>query len=410
MRLLHVLVSLEQSSGGPLRAVLDLSARSFEYGLHSEIVGIGPLNISDNPFPTAFIHSLPASPRNYAYCSSLRPWLRERLHDFDGVVIHGMWQYPCWAAAEECRQARKPYACFPHGMLEPWSFFGQGLFKAAKKVLYWQWREAGILQKACHIFFTTSREMTLAQETFSLKPCQSLLAPNGALPHVTQVEAPSNREIVCPKDRKVALFLGRVHPKKNVEFLIRSWAKAAPPSQWNLIIAGPGEAAYIASLRSLVQKLQLSGNVHFVGYVHGEDKSYLLQRADWFLLPSLQENFGIAVLEAINSGCPVIISDQVYVGDYFAGYEGILRLDEDVWARFMNSRMLDCNFREDAAKHLRSIVDSRFSIDYIAHQWATRLMQIFSTAQPTARGADRSSGLGVRGMLRGVRKYSSCHH
>src|SRR5882672_6121531 len=199
MRILHVLGSLQQSSGGPLRAVLDLSARSFEYNLHSEIVGVGPLNVSDNPFPTAFIHSLPSSPpRSYGYCGLLRPWLCERLRDFDGVVIHGMWQYPGWAAAQECLRAEKPYVCFPHGNLEPWSFFGQGWYKAAKKAVYWQWREAKIFQRASHIFFTSQREMDLAQKTFSLLPTQSLLVPNGAVLQVPQVRTPSSCEFVQP--------------------------------------------------------------------------------------------------------------------------------------------------------------------------------------------------------------------
>lgn len=411
MRILHILGSLQQSSGGPLRGVFDLSARGFEYNLHSEIVGVGPLNVSDNPLSKALIHSLPSGfPRSYAYCSRLRPWLRERLRDFDGVVIHGMWQYPSWAAAEECLRSEKPYACFPHGMLEPWSFFGQGWYKAAKKALYWQLREAKILQRACHIFFTSQREMNLAQKTFSLQPPQSLLVPNGAVLQVPPVRTPSSCEIIQPADRKVALFLGRLHPKKNLEFLISSWAKAALPSQWHLVIAGPGDAAYVGSLGRLVQQLRLGGHVHFLGYVGGADRAYLFQRADWFLLPSLQDNFGIAVLEAISSGCPVVISDQVYIGDYFGGYRGILRLDADVWAEFMNGDMVDDNFREEAVRQLRSIVECRFSIEAIAHRWATRLMQVFSTPQPLVHGEHHSAALSARDLVREVRRYNDCRH
>lgn len=411
MKILHVLGSLQQSSGGPLRGTLDLSARGFEFNLHSEIVGVGPLNVSDNPFPEAFIHSLPSGClRSYGYCSLLRPWLRQHLRDFDGVVIHGMWQYHTWAAAEECLTSEKPYACFPHGMLEPWSFFGQGWYKAAKKFLYWQLCEAEILQKACHIFFTSQREMNLARRTFSLRPPQSLLMPSGAVLQVPTVRTPSNCEIIQPADRKVALFLGRLHPKKNIEFLISAWAKAAPPPEWHFVIAGPGDAGYLDHLACFVHQLRLDENVHFPGYVGGIDRAYLFQRADWFLLPSLQDNFGIAVLEAISNSCPVVISDQVYIGDYFDEYRGILRLDVDVWSEFIKGDMLDPNFREEAVKHLRSIGERRFSIEVIAQQWATQLKRIFSNPQPPVEADYHSSSLSARDWVKEVRRYNNYRH
>jgi hypothetical protein len=124
-RVLHVLASLDQRYGGPLRAVLDLCAAGESLGVHSEILGMGELNVPDNPFPSERIHSLPAT-GSYRYSPELRPWLRAHLDRFDGVVLHGLWCYPNWAAAVECQAAGKPYGCFPHGMLEPWAVSQSG--------------------------------------------------------------------------------------------------------------------------------------------------------------------------------------------------------------------------------------------------------------------------------------------
>src|SRR5579863_7230582 len=138
MRVLHVLPSLDQMYGGPISAVLELSARGFEFGLTSEVLGFGDNRLFDCPLAADRIHELPQNrPRSYCYSRDLRGWLRARVASYEGVVLHGMWLYPNWAAAEECMASSVPYACFPHGMLEPWPIRGQGLLKRAKKTAYW---------------------------------------------------------------------------------------------------------------------------------------------------------------------------------------------------------------------------------------------------------------------------------
>ena len=118
MRVLHILPSLKQTYGGPTRAVLDLSARAAEFGLQGEILGFGELDIADNPLPRHLIHALPIkTPKQYCYSPALRPWLRENLGRFDGVVLHGMWMYPNWAEMcirdRSCSRFRAQPLCLP---------------------------------------------------------------------------------------------------------------------------------------------------------------------------------------------------------------------------------------------------------------------------------------------------------
>ncbi len=261
MRILHVLPSLDQRYGGPLRAVLDLSARSSTLDLDSEVLGFGPLAVPDNPFPRERIHDLPLGfPRSYSFSPGLESWIGRNLNRFDGVILHGMWLYPNWAFLKACRQARVPYVCFPHGMLEPWALYGQGFLKRAKKTVYWLLRERAVFKHACAVFFTTERERKLAQKTFPLPHSSFVVVPYGVGCAGVQTSQPANPELKIPANRNVALFLGRVHPKKNVAFLMEAWAKSNPDPSWLLIIAGPAEPAYQRTLDRLAETRSIAGS------------------------------------------------------------------------------------------------------------------------------------------------------
>jgi glycosyltransferase involved in cell wall biosynthesis len=359
--------------------VLDLSARSTSIGLDSEVLGFGQLSVPDNPFPREKIHELPLSlPRNYSFSSHLTKWIHQNLTRFDGVILHGVWLYPNWAFLNACRKARIPYVCFPHGMIEPWALYGQGWFKAIKKTIYWTLRERKVFKHASAVFFTTERERQLAQKTFDLPPSSFIVVPYGVDYGGTREKEPANPELSIPTSRKVALFLGRVHPKKNVDFLIQAWAKSNPDPTWLLIVAGPSDPTYQRKLEGLTKHYQVQDRVRFVGPVSGANKNYLFGRAQWFLLPSKQENFGISVLEAINAGCPVAISDQVYLSDYFHEKSEILPLQLDAWIEFLRDRMPNDQYRHTLAQIDREYLVPKFAIDAVTRNWATTIIKVFS--------------------------------
>ncbi len=376
IRVLHILPSLDESYGGPLRLVLDLSARAQSLGLESELVGVGKINIQDNPLDPARIHSVPAGIlKTYAHSAELRRWLRRNLSRFDGLVVHGAWAYSGWAAAVEARAAGVPYAYFPHGMLERWALAGQGWLKQAKKRLYWRLRESAVCAGACCTFFTTAREMQRTAVT--IPEPKRILRPYGMLPRPPGVDAPANRRLSVPSGGRIALFLGRLHPKKNVDLLIRAWKQADVAEPWRLVIAGAGSDAYEQQLRRLVDDLGLHPSVYFTGFVSGVDKHYLLQHADWFLLPSSQENFGVAVLEAVEQGCALAISDQVYLADSFPQGAEILPVDVNEWTRFFRERMQDLQWRDHVRHRDRAYLMPGFSIDSVVEHWAGTFQELF---------------------------------
>jgi glycosyltransferase involved in cell wall biosynthesis len=116
-------------------------------------------------------------------------------------------------------------------------------------------------------------------------------------------------------DSQTVLFLSRLHPVKRVESLLEAWPEIhgrRPDAR--LVIAGDGEPAYVAKLRARAESL--GDSVSFVGFVEGEAKRSLLQSARVFALPSQHENFGIAVLEAVAGGVPVVITPEVQLSAF----------------------------------------------------------------------------------------------
>jgi glycosyltransferase involved in cell wall biosynthesis len=133
-------------------------------------------------------------------------------------------------------------------------------------------------------------------------------------PHFVPNEA-ANR---LPEGSVRFLFLSRLHPKKRLENLLEACAllgNRQPQARWQLAIAGRGEPAYERSLRQRTRELGIEPHCLWLGHLEGDAKWNALRQADWFVLPSAAENFGIAVVEALAAGTPVIVSPQVAVAD-----------------------------------------------------------------------------------------------
>ena len=378
MRVLHILPSLDQRSGGPLRAVLSLSFFGQAHGLTSEVVGVGEFSVSDNLLQASLIHSCSGQwPRSYSYCPRLRSWLGKNVKRFDGVVIHGMWSYPSLAAAQECIRCGVPYACFPHGMLEPWAVSGQGLWKSLKKHVYWHLVEKRIFYRAEAALFATKRECELASLVFPLECLSAVLPPFGVdIMEEMLTNSPSER-ILKATVNKYVLFLGRIHPKKNLSLLFKSWAQAKMQTGWQLVVAGPSEHAYLTELKRLAKFLKIDKDVTFLEFVFGDDKKYLLQNAQWLVLPSKQENFGIVVLEALHCGCPVAISDQVFLADELQDCIVTLKLRMADWVMFLGDKMGDEAYRCNCIKRGRELLFCDYNIETVAKLWVSALTSLF---------------------------------
>jgi glycosyltransferase involved in cell wall biosynthesis len=201
-------------------------------------------------------------------------------------------------------------------MLDPW-FKHRYPLKHLKKWLFWPWAEYRVLRDARAVLFTCEEEKQLARESFWLYRANERLAPLGT------TEPPRNGAALAEgflqkfshlRDQPFFLFLGRIHPKKGCDLILSAFAEMAKvhPRQ-QLVMAGPGEPGYLATLKSQARELGVEHRIHWIGMVKGNDKWGALYACDAFVLPSHQENFGIAVVEALACGKPVLISDKVNI-------------------------------------------------------------------------------------------------
>jgi glycosyltransferase involved in cell wall biosynthesis len=283
--------------------------------------------LNDLGFP---VHALGPARFGYRYAPRLLPWLRANRHRFDGVIVHGMWQYPGYAVWRSMA-GRVPYFVFPHGMLDP--YFKRAFpLKHIKKWPYWLAVDFWVLRRAARVLFTCEAEAQLAKKSFWLHRWRPVVVPFGAVP--SEGDPATQREAFLqahPELRGVRflLFLGRIHPKKGCDLLVEAFLKIAhrEPSL-HLVMAGPDQQGWSAKLEAQVAAAGLSARVHWPGMLSGDIKWGAFYAAEAFVLPSHQENFGIAVAEALSCGIPVLLSDKVNIAaEIAADRAGLMESD-----------------------------------------------------------------------------------
>ena len=390
-RLLNIIRSANPADGGPIEVVQRVSRALLAHGWDVELASLdapGAPWLRESPIP---IHALgPVGPvgAGYGYTSRLVPWLRSRSAALDLVVVNGLWQYGSFGTWRALRAGRVPYVVFPHGMLDPW-FKRHYPLKHAKKWLYWPWAEYRVLRDARAVLFTSEDERVRARESFWLYRCREEVVAFGTArppdPEAGERERFFGR-FPALAGKRLLLFLGRMHEKKGCDLLIHAFASAwrsipASGDAWHLVMAGPAVTdAYQQHLDRLVDRAGLSGRVTFLGMLTGESKWAAFRAADAFVLPSHQENFGVAVVEALGCGVPVLISDQVNIWrDVLSADAALVESDDQpgtdrLLARWMSlDTAQQTRMRENAA----TCFASRFDV----HEAAAKMSRLLESLQ-----------------------------
>jgi glycosyltransferase involved in cell wall biosynthesis len=366
-----VLRSVNPKGGGPIEGVRQYGSRLLELGHFVEAVTLDdPAEDFVAKFPLK-VYALGPTNSKYGYNHKLVAWLKARVHGYDRVVVNGLWQYHSFAAWRALRGGRTPYFVFTHGMLDPW-FKTNYPLKHLKKLLYWP-AEYRVLRDAKAVLFTSEEERLLARQSFTPYRVREQVVAYGTAPpppDAAQLRARFFAAHPQLRDRRIALFLSRIHEKKGCDMLIEAFAEVACiDAQLHLVIAGPDEARWVPRLQELATKLGVAGRISWLGMLSGDEKWGAFYSAEVFALPSHQENFGIAVAEALGCGLPVLISNKVNIWrevrianaglvapDSLAGTKELLR----EWLSKTPRQRFDMG---EAAKRLFA---SRFTVDAMA--------------------------------------------
>jgi glycosyltransferase involved in cell wall biosynthesis len=332
MKILRVTASMDPAYGGPPHGIRASIRAMAEMGVENEVVccdAPGAEWIGRDAFP---LHALGPGRFGFSHTPRLGPWLRENAGRFDAVVVHGMWQWPGICVFHALASGRKmkhfddslpatrypPLFVMPHGMLDPWFQRDRSRrVKAVRNWFYWWMVERRVVNGAAGLLFTCEEELRLARTTFgAYRPKREVNVGYGieAPPEFSERMRAAFLERVPGLGQKpYLLFLGRIHPKKGVDILVEAFlgGRDARDSEFDLVIAGPGwDSAYG---KRICERIDGEARIHAVGMLEGDAKWGAIHGCQALILPSHQENFGIAVVEALGCGRPVLISNKVNI-------------------------------------------------------------------------------------------------
>ncbi len=306
-------------------------------------------------------------PRWYCFSPALGRALRQQVDQFDIVHIHSVFLWPTTVAAFWCRRRRVPYLISPHGLLDPinikkaYEGWSASIASRLKKWLYLKTIGKLDLDRATTVLFTSSVEMEASRAL-------RLRAPQLALPLGADMPAEDEsangimwRDLYPSlKDKKIVLYMSRLDPKKGADILLSALGSLSARRQdFALVVAGSGNVEYERRLKSLARDLDLQDIALFVGMVDNANKWALMREADLFVLPSHQEAFPNAVIEAMAAGLPVVISPGVGISEEIreAGVGLVASQDPEDLANVIERMLSDDSYRrrlgEDGARFVR---------------------------------------------------------
>ncbi len=334
--------------------------------------------LHEQPFvPVAFgpVHS------GYGYIKGLPSKILELALQHDVVIVHGIWQYHSIATWRALHNTEIPYFVYPHGMLDPW-FKRTYPLKHLKKSIYWPWADYRVLRDAKAVFFTTEQERELARQSFRLYQANECVIGYGTSSAPSTADVNHDLFFHCFPEllgKRIFLFLGRIHPKKGIDLLIHAFSEVAcSDSRLHLVIVGPDQIGWQRSLQHLAANLSVDERITWTGMLSGDLKWSAYRAAELFCLPSHQENFGIAVAEALACGLPVVVADSVNIStDVVRAGAGLVHQDNQLsttealrhWVSLPQSQHVAMGHRA------YQLFNSRFDLASVSHHLFVRIQQ-----------------------------------
>ena len=293
-------------------------------------------------------------------------WLRKNVTNFDLVHIHGFRNVYTPFVYLVLKEMKVPYVLQAHGSLSrvtgrpklKWIYdisFGYGLLRDASKVI-----------ALSHVEADQYRSMGVPEEKIAIIPNGIDLSEYIELPP----KGAFKKKFNIPEDKKVVLYLGRIHKIKGIDFLIRAYAHLVNEKKCKnvvLVIAGPDDG-YLKEAQELTNRLGISKYVLFTGPLYGRDELEAYVDSEFYVLPSRYETFPITVLEAYVCGKPVIASNEGGLRDLVINGKTGLLIDVgnvDQLAKAILSLINNEVKVKEMGSMGRQLVKSNFSIEKV---------------------------------------------
>jgi glycosyltransferase involved in cell wall biosynthesis len=373
MRVLHVIPSVSERSGGPATAIIPMCRALMREGVEVFLVTTDA-GLPEKRNGDAFEYKgVPARlfpsqlGESFKYSRPMASWLTTNIRNFDLAHIHAVFNHSSVAAARACRDAGVPYVIRPLGTLDPWSMTQKSL----RKRLFWQVSGKAMLQRAAFVHYTSEAEKLSTEGRMGLNHgkvialgIETSTATNNLADHFPELA----------RDPYV-LVLSRLHPKKGLDVLIDAF-QSLETQHWRLVIAGDGPSEYVSRLKSKVK----GDRILFTGWLEGERKEAVLGGASLLVLPSHQENFGLCVMEALAHSVPVLVSPNVNLATEIAANNAgwIATIDKDALAAKLAEAMRD---KEELSRRGRAgrQLSQKYSWENAARDLVTFYREVLTT-------------------------------
>ncbi len=363
MKILHVAPSIERAYGGPTQSLAGYISASRTFDADVDVAAPLPSKHEVDVLIDAGarrVETFPGYGRGSTAASpALVRWVGARARSYDVVHVHGLFNFISTFAARSAIRAGSAVVIRPFGTLSRYTFAHR---RGALKRPWFENLERPNLNRAAGVHFTTNTERQEAEwNDIGLGERAHVVPP----PFIVSASLPRGTS-----NHKVALFLGRFHPVKNLDALIDGWPSVVSKHPDAVLqIAGEGSKAYEQTLRGKAR----GSSIEFTGFLSGSEKAAALANATVLVLPSLHENFGVVVVEAIAAGLPVVVSEHVQLRDFVAANDlGIVALDSpDSIAQALSSALGDTELHSRVALNGRRLVELSYNSETIGKRLET---------------------------------------
>lgn len=353
-----VFCGASRNEGGLMGAVLGLNQAMLDCGVRPRLLSqIDEYTEEDlpqwAPIPVELFSSVGPLFTSLQVRGILKASDAELLH------INALWRDSQLVGLNWQKKTGKPVVISPHGMLDPWAVQHSGW---KKKLIGRLFADESMRRASCIHALCESEAESIRQ--YGLKTPVAII-PNG-------IDLPVPGKIQADGPLKKLLFLGRIHPKKGIDELLKGWAKAKPAG-WELLVAGWDDGGHEAGLRNMVEELGVEGSVTFVGSKFGEEKERLLRSVDAFILPSFSEGLPMTVLEAWSYELPVLMTDFCNIPAGFEA-EAALRIEpaaDSISQGLVTLASMQGDDLMKMGKKGRRLVEERFTWAKVGEQMST---------------------------------------
>jgi glycosyltransferase involved in cell wall biosynthesis len=376
MKILHVIASMDPAFGGPPAVAGRLAAA--QAGLGHEVA----VMYHDSPGRSreceASLATIPGIGKvqfqpvsNKVILEALIPkptqeQLRRAIGQCDIVHLHSVWDPIIRQAGRDAKRLGRPYVVTPHGVLDAWSLKQRWLKKKIALLLVFR----RMLQNAACLHLLNQDESDLI-EPLRLGVAKRVI-PNGVF--VEEIEPrPVPGSFLAERSelsgQRYVLFLSRLHHKKGLDYLADAFAQVATKhADVRLVVAGPDGGAQ-KDFEERIAAQGVKDRVHLVGPLWGRQKLSALADAACFCLPSRQEGFSVAILEALAMATPVVVSEQCHFPEVAqAGAGEVVKLEASAVAAAIDEMLNDSQRARTMGQAGRTMVMTRYLWPVIAQQ------------------------------------------